>query len=377
MQVLFLAAWYPTAQQTNLGVFVREHAASASLHHDVTVWHTAGSRSRTRSAWVEERDPALTAGIPTYRIYHPLPFRGTGSLSSIRTVLAAFNRQWQAGYRPDVIHAHIYQAGLPAVLIGQRYGIPVVITEHLSAIPRHQLSRWHVMQMRYAFNHATRVLPVSRALQRAIEGYGVRAQFEIVPNVVDLATFRPPEGQRPPDPYRLLFVGGLVPVKGLPHLFDALAQLKQRRTDWQMDLVGEGPQRESYERQVRELGLAGQVTFHGFRPKPQVPAFMQAADLFVLPSLWDSLPCVVSEALATGLPVVGSDVGGIPEMVDAESGRLAPPGDAAALCRALDDALDSLAGTDRAFIAAKAQRYGIAQVGAVLDRIYREVTSVQ
>jgi glycosyltransferase involved in cell wall biosynthesis len=377
MKILFLTAWYPTAEQTNLGVFVREHARSVSLFHDVTVWHTAGSRSRVRWQWTQERDPDLTAGIPTYRIYHPLPFRGTGAFTYTRAVLAAFAQQWRAGYRPDVIHAHVYQAGLPAVLIGRRYGIPVVITEQNSAIARHLLSRWQIMQMRYTFNHASRVLPVSQGLQRAIEQYGVHAQCEIVPNVVDLRQFQPPEGARIPGPYRLLFVGGLVPVKGLPHLLDALAFLKRQRADWQLDLVGDGPERANYEEMARDLGLTEQVNFHGFRPKAEVPAFMQSADLFVLPSLWDSLPCVVIESLATGLPVVASDVGGIPEMVDAESGRLAPPGDAAGLRDAIEYGLNSLAGASRKTIAAKAQRYGLEQVGTLLDRIYRDVAKTQ
>lgn len=373
MKVLFLTSWYPTAEQTSFGVFVREHARSASLYHDITVWHTAGTRSRLRWQWEEERDPALTAGIPTYRIYHPRLLRGTGSLTYLHAVQAAFARQWDAGYRPDLIHAHVYQAGLAAVLVGRRYGIPVIITEHLSAFPRRLLPRWLLVQARYAFNRADRVLPVSKVLARALEGYGVTTRCEIVPNAVDLAEFRPPAGPRPAGPHRLLFVGGLVPVKGLPYLFEALTQLRQRRADWQLDLVGDGPEREVYERLADGLGLAEQVTFHGMQPKTAVASFMQRADLMVLPSLWENLPCVVIEAQATGLPLVASDIGGIPELVDAESACLAPAGDAAGLCDALERALDTLVGGDRQALAAKAQPFGLAQVGATLDRIYREV----
>lgn len=373
MKVLFLTAWYPTAEQTSFGVFVREHARAANLYHDITVWHTAGTRSSRRWQWEEERDPALTAGIPTYRIYHPRLLRGTGSLTYVQAVQAAFKRQWDAGYRPDLIHAHVYQAGLPAVLIGRRYGIPVIITEHLSAFPRRLLSRWHLMQARYAFSRAARVLPVSKVLARALEDYGITARREIVPNAVDLAQFRPPEGARPAGPYRLLFVGGLVPVKGVPHLLEALAQLQRKRTDWLLDIVGDGPERDAYERMARALGLTGQITFHGMQPKAAVAGFMQRADLLVLPSLWENLPCVVIEAQATGLPVVASDIGGIPELVDAESARLAPAGDAAGLRDAIEQALDTLTGIDRHALAMRAQRFGLAQIGATLDRIYREV----
>src|SRR6185312_3530334 len=153
---------------------------------------------------------------------------------------------------------------------------------------------------------------VSRHLREAIRSYGIDVPFEVVPNVVDTSLFFPPEKKRTGEgaTRRLLFVGNLEPSqhKGFPTLLRALTRLRDRTRDWQLDVVGDGPERPSYEKSV-------------------VAEMMRAAPLFVLPSRFDHLPCVVVEALASGLPVVSTTVGGIPELVDDQRGRLVPPDD--------------------------------------------------
>jgi glycosyltransferase involved in cell wall biosynthesis len=261
-----------------------------------------------------------------------------------------------------------------AVLLGKRHRLPVVITEHFSAFPRRLLSRQKLLKARWAFGQADLVLPVSAALQRSIEQYGIHARFRCLPNVVDTGLFTPPPAPCPPhDPIRILFVGSLILLKGVGFLLDALAQVQRQRQDWCLDLVGDGQDRATFERQAAELGLAPQVTFHGWKTKTEVAGFMRQADLFVLPSLWDNMPCVVVEAMASGLPIVASDVGGIPEMVDAPViGALAPPGDTGALAAMLLARLGTRP-TDRHLIAARAQRFSMAVVGQSLHDIYEEV----
>src|SRR5262249_8026626 len=148
---------------------------------------------------------------------------------------------------------------------------------------------------------------------------------------------------------RMLFVGNLEPSqhKGFPTLLQALTQLRERTSEWRLDVVGDGPERRSYERSAAELGLENQLTFHGSQPKPVIAQLMREADLFVRPSRFDNLPCVVVEALASGLPVVSTTVGGIPEMVDDQAGRLVPPDDPSALADALEYMLDALDRFDR------------------------------
>lgn len=377
-KVLFITAWYPTSTQPVWGVFVREHAKAVQLYDDVAVLHCLLPDPALPQPTLTERetDPALTEGIPTYRAwYRAEPVSKTAYIRFLQSVRRAYREIVADGFRPDVLHAHIYEAGLAAVLLGKRHRLPVVITEQFSAFPRRLLSRQKVLKARWAFGQADRVLPVSAALQTSIEQYGIHARFHRVPNVVDAGLFAPPPAPCPShDPIRILFVGSLIPVKGVGFLLDALAQVQQQRKDWCLDLVGDGQERAAYERRAADLGLATQVTFHGWKTKPEVAEFMRTADLFVLPSLWDSMPCVIVEAMASGLPIVASDVGGIPEMVDASViGALAPPGDAGALAAVLLERLAILDQTDRHLIASKAERFSMAVVGQTLHDIYEEV----
>lgn len=377
-KVLFITAWYPTPAQPVWGVFVREHAKAVRLNDDVAVLHCLlPDPALSQSTWTEQEfDPALNEGIPTYRAWYRAKLV---SKTAYFRFLQSVNRAYQAivadGFRPDVLHAHIYEAGVAAVLLGKRHRLPVVITEQFSAFPRRLLSPQKVLKARWAFAQADRVLPVSAALQTSIEQYGIHARFHRVPNVVDTGLFTPPPAPCPPhDPMRLLFVGSLIPLKGVGFLLDALAQVQRQRQDWCLDLVGDGQDRATFERQAAELGLAPQVNFHGWKTKSEVAGFMRQADLFVLPSLWDNMPCVIVEAMASGLPIVASDVGGIPEMVDAPViGALAPPGDAGALAAVLLARLATLDQTDRPLIASKAGRFSMAVVGRSLHDIYEEV----
>ncbi len=352
---------------------------SPQLSHDVVVLHTAGIRSDCGTLWTieEETDPELTEGIPTYRVAHRrMPLR-TSYVLYLLSALDAIRRVRAGDFRPDVIHVHTYGPGIPAVLGGTIFRLPVVITEQFSGFPRRAMSKREVAKARFAFRRAARVLPVCEHLKRAILAYGIRANFEVVPNTVDTEVFFPSEVPRNEvRPTRLMFVGNLEPthLKGFPTLVEALRLLRHSHKDYRVDVVGDGPERSNYERAVSRAGLSELVVFHGQKPKSDVAEMMRAADAFVLPSRYDNMPCAVLEAMASGLPVISTRVGGIPEIVDKRSGILVLPEDAAELAAALDRILSGLVRLDSMEIAASARsRYGLRAVGEQLDRVYRSV----
>lgn len=383
MNVLFFTSWYPTRAHTYGGVFVREHAkAVRNAGHKVVVLHLAGPYPvRDDSLWTmdEEPDPSLSEGVEAYHVFHrQFPVRGASYGLYLWSAVGAYRRLRGNGFRPDVIHAHVYGAGVPAAVVASRYRLPLVITEQFTGFPRRSLSRVEVRKARYAFNRASRALPVSRHLREAIRNYGIDVPFEVVPNVVDTSLFFPPDVERKEEGVerRLIFVGNLEPSqhKGFPTLLRALVCLRERRRDWRLDVIGEGPERSAYERSSAALGLREHVTFYGSQPKSVIAQMMRAADLFVLPSRFDNLPCVIVEALASGLPVVSTTVGGIPELVDERSGRLVPPEDPIALADALNDMLGQVEKFDRTAIGAAARkRYSLEVVGEQLSRIYDAV----
>jgi glycosyltransferase involved in cell wall biosynthesis len=163
-------------------------------------------------------------------------------------------------------------------------------------------------------------------------------KIEVVPLGVEPAALRP-RPRAGSAPFRLVCAGRLAPVKGHRVLLDALRQLAAAGTGLgtpTLHLAGDGPERASLERRVREAGLQDHVVFEGLLDRDALVALYRRCDLFVLPTFAEGVPVVLMEAMALELPCVSTWVCGVPELIDAgRSGVLVPPGDADALAAAI------------------------------------------
>jgi glycosyltransferase involved in cell wall biosynthesis len=159
---------------------------------------------------------------------------------------------------------------------------------------------------------------------------------EAIPNQVDLAGFRSAESKVPATRPTLLFAGRLEYEKGVQILLRAV-RLVARRLPWvRLRIVGRGTYAGELERLAGRLGLAGRVRFDGWVEADRLRELYAATDLVVVPSLYEPFGLVALESMACGIPVVASDTGGLPELIEDEgSGILVPPGDHVALARAL------------------------------------------
>jgi glycosyltransferase involved in cell wall biosynthesis len=391
MRALFLPRWYPNPGNPYDGVFAREHALAArAAGVDVAVLHMPDVAAPIRGLWQmeEETDPQLNAGIPTYHVQtRPIRIPGSRVLSfrisswlQLWAAWRAFRRIRSRGFQPDVVHAHVYTASSVAGFLGRRFGLPVVIAEHSTAFPRGTIPAGALKRARAAFLAADRVLPVSASLQKAMEAAAIEARFDVVPNAVDTSLFHPAEpGRRARprgEPRRMIFVGSLEPTehKGFPTLIEALKLLRDRRTDWTLDVVGDGPSRADLTARVGSEGLAQYVAFLGSLPKSRIAEMMRASDLFVMPSNFETQGVVILESMCSGIPIVSTAVGGIPEIVSPADGILVQPRDPAALARALESLLSDPGRFDgRAIAARAAARFGYAAVGSRLAAIYADV----
>ena len=136
---------------------------------------------------------------------------------------------------------------------------------------------------------------------------------------------------------RILFIGRLAAVKGVRLLLEAVATLRARHPGLTLTLVGDGPDRSGLEARAQALGLGDAVTFTGYLGEAGVAEVLARSDMLVLPSFAEGVPVVLMEAMASGLPVVATRVGGVAELVeDGVSGLLVPPGDAGVLAGAMD-----------------------------------------
>ena len=171
----------------------------------------------------------------------------------------------------------------------------------------------------------------------------------VIPNGVDLNKFRLMTRKEAKqqlgldeDKRYLLYVGRLVAVKGLDLLLDAFAQLTQKWRDVELLLVGDGAERGALEHQATDLGIRDKVHFVGAQPHEQVVLWMNAGDVFCLPSHKEGLPTVLLEALACGIPIVATSVGGIPEIVDdRQVGRLVRSRDPREMAACIEEVLET------------------------------------
>jgi glycosyltransferase involved in cell wall biosynthesis len=242
-----------------------------------------------------------------------------------------------------VLGCWAYPDGWAAVRLAREAGLPVAIKVQGSDV----LLARGVRRRRTidALKSADAVIGVSRNLAERVEAMGVASErIHTIYNGVDADLFHP--SAKGPARERLrvtsgepliLFVGNLLPVKGLDVLVQALALLGGAGVKFQCAIVGQGPLKAPIQKRLQALGLGARVRFVGACSMAQLPQWYHAADLLVLPSRSEGVPNVLLEARACGTPFVASNVGGIPEISDASS--LVPPGDAPALARRMQEFL--------------------------------------
>jgi teichuronic acid biosynthesis glycosyltransferase TuaC len=248
---------------------------------------------------------------------------------------------------PDIIlNFWIYPQGRGALLAGRRLGIRVVvgaIGSDLNAIPDAITRRLAARTLQ----QADHVITKSDALRRRAIAMGAGAEHvTTIHNGCDHQLFAPgdcSEARRAlnigADDRVIVFIGRLEDTKGVAELLDAGVQVRQSFPRLRLVYVGDGPMEEPL-REAAQQQRASWVQFAGAQAPTQVAQWLIAADLLALPSYAEGCPNVVLEALSCGRPVVATNVGGIPEMVDEHCAILVPPRDTAALSAALQSALE-------------------------------------
>jgi len=242
----------------------------------------------------------------------------------------------------DIMHGHwVYPGGWIAVRAAESARIPSIVTGHgadLNLLARLPLLRNRV---RWVLQHASRTLAVSQALQAAALAAGAPPdRVSVIPlgviggnpdaAVPGASAF----GSHPG--LKLLSVGSLTVRKGHDVLIKAFAMLDPAQAPV-LAILGEGPEYENLVGLAQRLGVVERVIFTGNTPPDQIHGWMRSADVFVMPSRAEGLGLVCVEAMMAGTPVIASDIPGPRELLQSgDAGRLVPPGDPAALARAID-----------------------------------------
>lgn len=289
-----------------------------------------------------EKDGGLVEGVPVHRVrswrvdVHECGLRGAYTY-----VLAAAmkRRKLHAQRHYDLEHYFFsLPTGLLSLLPMEEEQVPYIVSLRGSDVPGYdpfneKLEKLHWLLKpvtRRIWQRAEKVVALSDALAETASRTAPEIDIEVIPNGIDIDQFSPPEQRHRRTPIRLITVARLLERKGIHTILEALA--KPSRLPVQLQIIGTGPYEARLRELVNELHLADRVSFLGFVPNEKLPAYYRSADIFVLPSATESFGLVFAEAMACGLPIIASNVGGIPETVrDGIDGLLCPPDDPMAL----------------------------------------------
>ena len=276
--------------------------------------------------------------------------------------------------RPDIIHAHCAKwAGYAAMLISREYGIPYVITEHLSKTIFDDEFRlvgntpWQIPLLTEAYQHASKVLSVSDELPERLSVYfGKDYQWETVSNIVDTLFYQyrqrePLQGRA----FRFCCLANYIPLKGYDVLFSAFRKLRKEGLNVELHIAGRGTDTASCRNQLTD----GMFT-HGLMDRQAVCQLLYVSDALVLASRSEAQPLVLLEAMSTGIPVVSTEV--IPQNLRLEGGCFIVPVDNA---DALADAMKHVAETpiDGQQISQQVAQLASARVvGERLEKVFKE-----
>jgi glycosyltransferase involved in cell wall biosynthesis len=294
--------------------------------------------------------------------------------------------------RPHVVHTHTSKAGVLGRLAAWIMGIPVIVHTphghvfygHFSAVPS-----WVFLQLERALAWKTdRLIGLTPAEKREHleRGVGQANRFAVVPSGIDLDRFRKarasgkviPDWFECPSHARIIgSVGWLTDIKGHRFLIDAVALLRQTYHNLHLVIIGTGDQHDALLRRAAQVGVSYAIRLLGHREDIEI--CLAGLDCFVLPSLNEGMGRALIEAMASGLPVVASRVGGIPSLIeDGKNGLLVPAGDSSALASALRRILDDPTWSNELGTHAKYSigiRYGIPAMVQAIESTYREAAA--
>jgi teichuronic acid biosynthesis glycosyltransferase TuaC len=332
IRLLTFSTLFPHGARPNHGIFVENRLRHLLASGEATSIVMAPvpwfpSRDARLGEWALNARAPLSEKRHGIEILHPrypvIPKIGMSAASWLlyRAMLPQVDRLLANGHRFDAIDAHyMYPDGVAATWIGQRFGLPVVITARgtdVNLIPRYAVPRRLIQG---AIRDAAALIGVSAALKQALIDLGAPPdKVTVLRNGVETQLFCPPQdraaaraalGLTGPT---LISVGGLIERKGHHRTIEAMRQLPQ----FQLLIAGEGPERDRLSALIASHGLADRVRLLGPRPHKELPALYGAADASVLASSREGWANVLLESMGCGTPVVAANIWGNPEVVQA------------------------------------------------------------
>jgi len=353
MNICMLTTSFPRYEGDPAGHFVCELATELSKKHEIMVV----------APGMEGLNSYESVGkLKVFRFHYFFPYKyekvayGNGIIknlekkSSYKALLPLFALSFllksiKVGSQCDLIHAHWAFSGLIALWGKKIHKKPVILSVRGSDInARFAGGKTSKLALQWVLRRCDYITTVSDNLLRKVtERFGIDQKIAVIPNGVSLESFYPIDRSEvrgklglPDDIPIVLYAGRIIESKGIESLVEAIPTVLKEYKETLFIFLGEGNLVEKTFDLCKEMGVERNILFTGRKPHSEMALWLNTADLIVLPSLSEGRPNIILEAMACGIPVVATRVGGIPELVrEGDNGFLVPPNDASALGRAI------------------------------------------
>lgn len=383
--ILFLATWYPSRLHPSNGIFIKRHALAVYKYCNVNVLYVASDAdviSKTYDIIYSNEDSLNTVRVYYKKVLSNIPVVSTllKLFRFVKSTYIGINELKKRGGHFDLIHVNIViPIGLIAIICKYLYGIPYVITENWTGyLPSDGTYKGFLIKLitKLIVNNAQAVTTVSEDLKKAMLSHKLHNEYFITPNVVDVDLFNIGEKTSSISKAQILHVSTLEDIqKNITGILSVVKKLSYKRQDFEFHIVGAGPQMKLHIRTAQESGIYNKtVFFYGYKSPAEIAGMMHMANFFVLFSNFENLPCVMIEAFASGIPVIATKTGGIPEHIYEHNGILVEPQNEDQLL----DAIESMLGNYSKYNPHQIRKYAVdnfsyERVGMQFLEVYKKI----
>lgn len=378
--ILFISSWYPNRNNPTHGIFNRYFADAVALYHKVSVLHVCSDEHLKTDF---ERIESIENGITTCTVYYKkinsaIPF--FSHLKKRSRVIRAFEMGFKSllhlNGMPDLIHLNVIMPmGIGAYYLSGKYNMPYVINENWSGYCEEDGNYRGFIQKYYTqkiVKKAKAILPTSEYLKEAMLSHQLAGNYTVVPNVVDTARFKP-EKISSTEFTQFIHISSLNDKeKNVSGLIRAFASAYKQNNRIRLSVVGEGIDKQLYEKLVQTLGLHEMVSFKGRLMGEDLVREINNSDALVMFSNYETFCLVIIEAFACAKPVITSNAGAIKTYMKPELGIMVDKGNEQQLTDALLVFAKNNSQFDRHYIRNYAvENYSYEKVGKKLSEIYK------
>lgn len=384
MKILLLPTWYPSEWNVAAGIFMQQSAlAHLQAGHEVGVIYADTHYKNIFNVpfrHLFSKKFEIEKGLPTFRYYGlDVPnFNEYFVYQWFKQVEKLYLDYEKKFGKPDIIHAHVFMMGYAALQLKKKYGIPYVITEHLSSFPLQKIPKRYNTMIPAIFDGADACLAVSQFLKQSLLSF-TKNNIQVVPNNIDthLFSLKPFKQYKSKNShFKILAIGDLIPIKNFSFLIKTVHYLVYERNiqNFEINIVGYGYLEKQLKKEVKQYNLNSYICFLGGRLHHEIPLLMQESDLLVSVSNMETCGVSILEAMSVGLPVVATRVGGVPELVNEERGLLVEPNNMISLATALIDLFSNIQNYDNQNIRNFVLKYASNEaVMKTLNQLYENI----